>query len=162
MEWIGWRTQWYVDANGDVPGIDFLIDLPHAVRVELTATLIAVQMAGSPTTFGNSEDRHRSMHGTCAGLHEARDRHRKMLYRLYLRWFPDLRRVVVLGGASKPNATKLPDSFYDELATAAARVDEEAASIATLEQVAASLWAATDRLQVSRDRRTKAGPKKRR
>jgi hypothetical protein len=63
------------------------------------------------------------MHGACAKLHEARDRHGQMLYRLYLRWQRDHRRVVVVDGGAKPNSTTLPDSFYEDLAALAATAD---------------------------------------
>lgn len=62
---------------------------------------------------------HDSMKASCAHLHEARDRHGQTLYRLYLLWQRDQRRVIVIDGAAKPNATALPDSFYEQLAALA-------------------------------------------
>jgi hypothetical protein len=60
------------------------------------------------------------MRGSCAHLHEARDRHGQLLYRLYLYWDRSERRVVVLDGGAKPNSTALPESFYADLAALAA------------------------------------------
>jgi hypothetical protein len=71
------------------------------------------------------------MRGSCAHLHEARDRHGESLYRLYLCWDRQARRVVVLDGGAKANATALPDSFYADLATLAAKVDDDPPPFAT-------------------------------
>jgi hypothetical protein len=65
------------------------------------------------------------MHGSCRHLHEARDKHGQTLYRLYLRWQREARRVVIVNGAVKPNSTTLPESFYDDLAALAATADHE-------------------------------------
>ena len=50
-----------------------------------------------------------------------------MLYRLYLLWQRDNKRVVIIDGAAKPNSTALPDSFYDDLAALAATANDNPA-----------------------------------
>ncbi len=76
------------------------------------------------------------MHGSCAHLHEARDRHGQTLYRLYLLWQRERRRVVIIDGGAKPNSTALPDSFYDELAALAATADDDPAPFAVADDFA--------------------------
>ena len=76
------------------------------------------------------------MHGVCAQLREARDRHNQMLYRLYLRWQRDHRRVVIVNGGAKPNSTTLPDSFYDDLAALAATAELDSPPFATADYFA--------------------------
>jgi sirohydrochlorin ferrochelatase len=73
------------------------------------------------------------MSGICADLHEARDRHDQTLYRLYLKWQRRERRVIVLTGASKPNGTALPDTFYEELARLAATTSTVPPPFATVD-----------------------------
>lgn len=65
------------------------------------------------------------MHGACAHLHEARDRHGQMLYRLFLRWQRDERRVVIIDGGTKVNATTLPEVFYENLAALASTIETD-------------------------------------
>ena len=76
------------------------------------------------------------MHGVCAQLHEARDRHGQMLYRLYLRWQREHHRVVIVDGGAKPNSTTLPDSFYEDLAALAATAELDPAPFATADDFA--------------------------
>ena len=76
------------------------------------------------------------MHGACAHLHEARDRHGQMLYRLYLRWQRDERRVVIIDGGVKANATTLPAAFYERLAALAATADTNPAPFAVADDFA--------------------------
>ena len=81
-----WGVEWLVRTDcgkRTIPAFSFLLAQPPAVR----------------TTS------HDSMHGPCARLHEARDRHGQMLYRLYLRWEREQRRVIVIDGGAKPNAS---------------------------------------------------------
>jgi hypothetical protein len=87
---------------------------PTAVRVQLLAIVDAVRTTG-PDRWKDTTS-HDSMRGVCAQLHEARDRHGQMLYRLYLRWQREHHRVVIVDGGAKPNSTTLPDSFYEDLA----------------------------------------------
>lgn len=76
------------------------------------------------------------MHGLCAHLHEARDRHGDMLYRLYLRWQRDHKRVVIIDGGAKPNTTTLPDSFYENLADLAATIEQDPPPFAVVDDFA--------------------------
>jgi hypothetical protein len=101
-----WSIEWLVRTDGgerEVPAFSFLLLQPAAVRVQLLAIVDAVRTTG-PDRWKDTTS-HDSMHGTCAQLHEARDRHGQMLYRLYLRWQRDDRRVVVVDGGAKPNST---------------------------------------------------------
>jgi hypothetical protein len=76
------------------------------------------------------------MHGACEHLHEARDRHGQMLYRLYLLWQRREKRVVIVNGAAKPNSTALPSSFYEDLAALASTADEDPAPFAVADDFA--------------------------
>ena len=162
VNWL-WETEYYVEEDGNIPAIAFLGSVPAAVRKELIATKYSVEMAGGPVQFGNFEERHKAMWGVCDGLHEARDRHAQTLYRLYLLWFASERRVVVLDGAVKSNATTLPNSVYDRLATIRDRILESSQErpFASPAQVTRALWAVNEKLQEERDaalkRKTKAG-----
>jgi hypothetical protein len=76
------------------------------------------------------------MHGACEHLHEARNRHGQMLYRLYLLWQRREKRVVIVDGGAKPNATALPNSFYDDLAALAAIAKQDSAPFAVTDDFA--------------------------
>ncbi|MHB1568863.1 MAG: hypothetical protein ACYC0H_06635 [Solirubrobacteraceae bacterium] len=106
-----------------IPAFSFLLAQPPAVRIQLLAIVDAVRTVG-PDRWRDTTS-HDLMHGPCAHLHEARDRHGQMLYRLYLRWQRAEQRVVIVDGGAKPNTTTLPDSFYRDLAALAATIDHE-------------------------------------
>ncbi|MHB8693620.1 MAG: hypothetical protein ACYDHH_20475 [Solirubrobacteraceae bacterium] len=121
-----WAAAWLVRTDAGtrtIPAFSFLLDQPAAVRVQLLAILDAVRSTG-PDRWRDTTS-HDSMRGACAHLHEARDRHGQMLYRLYLRWQRDERRVVIIDGGAKPNATTMPDAFYVELAALAATIEHD-------------------------------------
>jgi hypothetical protein len=59
-----------------------------------------------------------------------------MLYRLYLLWQRNHKRVVIIDGGAKPNSTALPDSFYDNLAVLAATADDNPAPFAVADDFA--------------------------
>ena len=110
-----WNVEWLVKRHGgvrSVPAFDFLLDQPPAVRIQLLAIVDAVRTTG-PDRWKDTSS-HDSMHGSCAHLHEARDKHGQTLYRLYLLWQRSHKRVVIIDGGSKPNSTTLPDPFYDD------------------------------------------------
>jgi hypothetical protein len=132
-----WGVEWLVKTEGgtrSVPAFDFLLDQPPAVRVQLLAIVDAVRSTG-PDQWRDTSS-HDSMHGACEHLHEARDRHGQMLYRLYLLWQRREKRVVIVDGAAKPNSTALPDSFYDELAALAATAGGNPAPFAVADDFA--------------------------
>lgn len=132
-----WNVEWLVKRNGamrSVPAFDFLLDQPPAVRMQLLAIVDAVRTTG-PDRWKDSNS-HDSMHGSCAYLHEARDKHGQMLYRLYLLWQRNNKRVVIIDGGAKPNSTALPNSFYDNLATLAATADENPSPFAIADDFA--------------------------
>ena len=132
-----WSIGWLARTEGgerDVPAFSFLLVQPVAVRVHLLAIIDAVRTTG-PDRWKDTTS-HDSMHGACAQLHEARDRHGQMLYRLYLCWQREHHRVVIVDGGAKPNSTTLPDSFYDELATLAATAELDPPPFATADDFA--------------------------
>jgi hypothetical protein len=132
-----WGVEWLVKTDGgrrSVPAFDFLLGLPPAVRIQLLAIVDAVRSTG-PDQWRDTSS-HDSMHGACEHLHEARDRHGQMLYRLYLLWQRREKRVVIVGGGAKPNSTALPNSFYDDLAALAATADEDPAPFAVADDFA--------------------------
>jgi len=132
-----WSVEWLIKTDGgarSVPAFEFLREQPPAVRTQLLAIVDAVRTVG-PDQWKDRTS-HDSMHGSCAHLHEARDRHGQMLYRLYLLWQRERRRVVIIDGGAKPNSTALPDSFYDELATLAASADDDPAPFAVADDFA--------------------------
>jgi hypothetical protein len=121
-----WAAEWLVRTDSGtraIPAFSFLLDQPVAVRVQLLAIVDSVRSTG-PDRWRDTTS-HDSMRGACAQLHEARDRHGQMLYRLYLRWQRDARRVVITDGGVKPNATALPDAFYADLAAFASTIDND-------------------------------------
>src|SRR5512140_964515 len=127
-----WSIEWLVRTEGrerEVPAFSFLLVQPAALRIHLLALGGAVRTTG-PDRWKDTTS-HDSMHGVCAQLHEARDRHVQMLYRLYLRWQREHHRVVIVDGGAKPNSTKLPDSFYEDLAALAATAELDPPPFAT-------------------------------
>jgi hypothetical protein len=98
--------------------------------MQLLAIVDAVRTTG-PDQWRDTNS-HDSMHGSCEHLHEARDKHGQMLYRLYLLWQRNHKRVVIIDGGVKPNSTALPDSFYDDLAAFAATADGDPAPLPSL------------------------------
>jgi hypothetical protein len=132
-----WDVEWLVKTDGGrrtVPAFDFLLGQPPSVRVQLLAIVDAVRSTG-PDQWRDTSS-HDSMHGACEHLHEARDRHGQMLYRLYLLWQRREKRVVIVDGGAKPNSTALPNSFYDDLAAMAATVNEAPAPFAVADDFA--------------------------
>jgi hypothetical protein len=140
-----WTVEWLVKIDGgtrSVPAFDFLLDQPPAVRMQLLAIVDAVRTVG-PDRWKDRTS-HDSMHGSCAHLHEARDRHAQVLYRLYLLWQRNDSRVVIIDGGAKPNSTALPDSFYDELARLAATVGGDPVPFAVADDFARTVLATDD------------------
>lgn len=132
-----WAIEWLVRTTGrerEVPGFSFLLIQPAAARVQLLAIVDAVRTTG-PDRWKDTTS-HDSMRGVCAPLHEARDRHGQMLYRLYLRWQRERHRVVVIDGGAKPNSTTLPESFYEDLAALAATAEADPPPFATADDFA--------------------------
>jgi hypothetical protein len=140
-----WGVEWLVKTDGgarSVPAFEFLREQPSAVRTQLLAIVDAVRTVG-PDQWKDRTS-HDSMHGSCTHLHEARDRHGQMLYRLYLLWQRERRRVVIINGGAKPNSTALPDSFYDDLAALAATANDNPAPLAVADDFARDALKADD------------------
>lgn len=132
-----WSIEWLVRTDGGgraVPAFSFLLSQPAAARIQLLAIVDAVRTTG-PDRWKDTTS-HDSMHGVCAQLHEARDRHGQQLYRLYLRWQREHRRVVIVDGGTKPKSTTLPESFYENLAAFAATADLDPPTFATADDFA--------------------------
>jgi hypothetical protein len=132
-----WSIEWLVRTEGgarDVPAFSFLLVQPTAVWTQLLAIVDAVRTTG-PDRWKDTTS-HASMRGVCAQLHEARDRHGQMLYRLYLRWQREHHRVVIVDGGAKPNSTTLPDWFYENLAALAGNAELDPPPFATADDFA--------------------------
>ena len=132
-----WGIEWLVvveEGERHIPAFEFLLIQPAPARVQLLAIIDAVRTTG-PDRWRDTTS-HDSMHGACAQLHEACDRHGQTLYRLYLRWQRTERRVVVIDGGAKPNAAALPESFYDRIAALGAIADEVPSSFAMADDFA--------------------------
>lgn len=116
-----WTVEWLLDRRADPPSIPayvFLKDLPINVRVQLLAILDAVRSTG-PDQWADRHS-HRPMKGDLDNLHEVRDKQGENLYRLFVLWEREERRVVVVDGRQKPNKTKLSDADYRAVAELAA------------------------------------------
>jgi hypothetical protein len=121
-----WQIEWLVDRSEDPPAIPayrFLKDLPINVRLQLLAILQAVQTTG-PDQWTDRRS-HCPMKGSLADLHEVRDKQGEMLYRLFILWQRQRRRVVIIDGRKKPNRTKLSDAEYREIGALAAELDDD-------------------------------------
>ena len=60
------------------------------------------------------------MKGEIDHLHEARDKHGDTLYRLFLMWQREARRVIFIDGRCKPNGTALSEADYSAIRELAA------------------------------------------
>jgi len=114
-----------------IPAYRFLKALPINVRVQILAILEAVQTTG-PDQWADRHS-HCPMKGDLADLHEVRDKQGKVLYRLFLAWQREERRVVIIDGRMKANRTKLGDSEYKAVAALAARIDEDPPPFASVD-----------------------------
>lgn len=125
-----WQTVIYQTAAGDRPAVDYLTDeaMPDTVRRELLVTIAAVTKMGPPR-FPTSTPRWSIMRKDktkgagsvdMSGICEARDKHAKLLYRLFCvidRHAPDhglaAPSLVLLNGTTKPDNTVVPSSEYE-------------------------------------------------
>jgi hypothetical protein len=116
-----WRIEWLVDRSRDpvsIPAYRFLKSLPLNVRVQLLAILEAVRTVG-PDQWRDRHS-HCPMKGDLANLHEVRDKQGEMLYRLFVLWQREERRVVVVDGQRKPNKAAISEQDYKAVASLAA------------------------------------------
>ena len=131
-----WDVEWLTvveDGKRTIPALKFLVQQEPNIRAVLLGIVDSVRTFG-PDRWKDANS-HKPMYGACSDLHEARDRYDQMLYRLFLKWQRQEQRVVVLTGASKPNNTTLPDSFYDDLAKMAATITTNPSPFATTDDV---------------------------
>jgi len=132
-----WSIERLVRTEGgerDVPAFSFLLVQRAAIWTQLLAIVDVVRTTG-PDRWKDTTS-HDSMRGVCAQLHEARDRHGQMLYRLYLRWQREHQRVVIVEGGAKPNSTTVPESFYEDVAAFAATAGIDPPPLATADDFA--------------------------
>lgn len=112
-----WQVEFFKDPrSGRVPGREFLQRIPDEPAAELLATLKAVEGTRPPFAFQGGA-RWQAMHGDMSGWFEARDKHLKRLYRLFVRLdraAPGLphHAIVVIDGDAKRNETAFGDQFY--------------------------------------------------
>jgi len=121
-----WKVEWLVDRSEEpasIPAYRFLKSLPVNVRVQLLAILEAVTTT-SPDRWADRHS-HCPMKGDLASLHEVRDKQGETLYRLFVLWQRQERRVVVIDGREKPNKTTLSDSEYEAVSALAAKIAED-------------------------------------
>lgn len=142
-----WDVEWLVvDENGcrSVPAYRFLRALPQGPRELLLAIVDGVRHTGPDNWL---DPTHKSMHGSCAHLHEARDRQGQELHRLFLYWQRHEQRVVLIDGRTKKNNTTMADEAYDEIATLSRLAEGDDPAFATFDDFARAelAWAAARR-----------------
>jgi hypothetical protein len=111
-----WGAEWLRVQEGGVyrvPALDWLLEQPENVQDTMLAIVQGVRAGGPDSWF---DPTHVAMSGPVAHLHEARDKHDQTLYRLFLLWQRDERRVVFIDGRTKPNNTALHPSEYETIA----------------------------------------------
>jgi hypothetical protein len=124
-----WQTVIYETGAGDRPAIEYLIAdvMPDAVRRELLETVAAVTKM-APPRYPTSTPRWKIMHKDkkkgakgvdMSGICEARDKHAKLLYRLFCVIDRDATQhglaapsLVLLSGVTKPDHAVVPSSEY--------------------------------------------------
>lgn len=114
-----------------IPAYRFLKTLPVNVRVQLLAILEAVQTTG-PDQWADRHS-HCPMKGNLAGLHEVRDKQGETLYRLFVLWQREARRVVVIDGREKANRTTLSDAEYEAVGALAAKIADDPPPFASVD-----------------------------
>lgn len=120
-----------------VPAFEWLKAQPLNVRKQLISILIAVRSTG-PDNW-HDPGTHRPMKGPIDHVHEARDKHGDTLYRLFVRWQREKRRVVLLDGRLKRVNTKLSDKEYEEIAALSNIADQDLPPLATADDFAQAL-----------------------
>jgi hypothetical protein len=145
----GWSIEWLcLPAGGQrrVPALEWLIEQPKSARDQLLAIVHSVCTVGPDQWLDRTS--HAAMRPPIAHLHEARDRHDQTLYRLFLLWQREERRVIIIDGRSKPNQTALDDAEYEAVAELAAHV-EGASPFATADDITRLLLQLADQLNDS-------------
>jgi hypothetical protein len=129
-----WAVEWLLDRRKDPPSIPayrFLKAVPVNVRIQLLAILDAVRTTG-PDQWTDRHS-HCPMKGDLDDLHEVRDRQGETLYRLFVAWQRNERRVVIIDGRRKRNRTRLSDAEYDAVGTLAARIADDPPPFASVD-----------------------------
>lgn len=140
-----WEREWLVVEEGGertIPGFEFLMDLPANVRQTLLAITEAVRTTG-PDSW-RDPNTHKAMRGDVDKVHEARDKHGETLYRLFLRWQRDARRVVVLDGRVKPINTAIATAEYSKIEQLAELADKGSDSFAVVDDFATLMLSDSD------------------
>jgi hypothetical protein len=104
----------------EAPAIVFLNQCPNPVRDNLLATFAAV-LDRPPPQFPTGSLLWRPMRKGMKGIHEIRDRHGRVLYRLFCLLDHDARDygcagpvLVMLSGGSKAVGTEMDDDIYED------------------------------------------------
>jgi hypothetical protein len=115
-----WQIEFLKDSRtGRVPAREFLDEVPDEPAAELLATLQAVEGTRPPFAFRGGA-RWQAMSGDMSGWFEARDKHKQLLYRLFVRLDRDPpglphNAIVVVDGGVKRNESAFTDEFYADL-----------------------------------------------
>lgn len=134
-----WGAEWLVRVEGPrrvVPAFEFLREQPLPVRMNLLAIVDAVRTMGPDKWM--DQNTHRPMKSEIDHLHEARDKHGETLYRLFLMWQRQERRVIIIDGRCKANNTALDQGDYDAIRELAATINERV-PLATADDFARAL-----------------------
>jgi hypothetical protein len=132
-----WDIEWLVTQDGKervVPGLRFLTGIDEGPRTQLLAIVDSVRTVGGPDHWADATS-HARMRGDLHHLHEARDKQGETLYRLFLLWQREAKRVIVIDGRSKPNGTALAEAEYEAIEALANSVDGDPAPFATTDDV---------------------------
>jgi len=112
-----WQVEFFKDPRtGRVPAREFLERIPDEPAAELLATLKAVEGTSPPFAFRGGA-RWQAMRDEMSGWFEARDKHEKLLYRLFVRLDRDPpglphHAIVVVDGDAKRDETAFRTDFY--------------------------------------------------
>lgn len=107
-----WRDGFFVDADGQKPAEEWLLQLPAKPAAVVIAVVKAVRDAPPPAFAGGGK--WEAMHGEMAGAYEVRCRQGTQLHRLFClldRNHPGPA-LVMLDGDSKSTRTAMPESVY--------------------------------------------------
>jgi hypothetical protein len=118
-----------------MPAHQFLRDVPDTSRELLLGVIDAICSMNGPDKW-HDHNLHKPMKGDLADLHESRDKQGETLYRLFVKWQREERRVVLIDGRTKPNGTALSEDEYRAIRELADLLDEEPPPFATVDDFA--------------------------
>ncbi len=133
-----WEVAWLVvtrEGERVMPAYEFLRDVPETSKELLLGVIDAVRSMNGPDKW-HDQNLHKSMKGDLADLHEARDKQGETLYRLFVKWQREERRVVLIDGRTKPNSTVLSEDEYRAIRELSDLLGEEPPPFATVDDFA--------------------------